>query len=208
MAKNKKKVQLKGEEIFNKKVLILGEVGSGKTKLAAKLLKELLALVGSEKITVIDLAPPKVDGIGGKLTDFLRMPKGIKYFSPKKVYTPRLGGKSPEQVSHYAELNRKNMEPLLKKFKHNITSILVVNDITLYLHAGKLETILECVRLARTFLATAYYGSKLADDMETGITARERKLTDELATFTDLVVKLDSFRKSVDVHAFSADKSD
>jgi hypothetical protein len=67
----------------------------------------------------------------------------------------------------------------------------VVNDITLYLHLGELKTVLECIKLAKTFLATAYYDSKLAEDLGTGISLRERQLTDKLAAFMDLVVKID-----------------
>jgi hypothetical protein len=208
LEKNKQKLQLKGKETLGKKVLILGETGSGKTRLAAKLLREIMTMINPEKITVIDFAPQRAGEIGGKITDYLSMPSGVKYLSPKNVYTPRLAGKSPEQVLRYAELNRKNMEPLLREFIRNVTEVLVLNDVTLYLHSGELEIVLKCVKLAKTFLATAYYGSKLANNLGTGISSRERKLTDELATFMDLVVKINSFRKIVDVHAFSAYKSD
>ena len=208
MEKNKQKVQLQSKEIRGKKVLILGETGSGKTRLAAKLLREFAILINPEKITVIDFAPQRVGEIGGKITDYLSMPREIKYLSPKNVYTPRLAGKSPEQVLRYAELNMKNMEPLLREFIRNTTDVLVLNDVTLYLHSGELKIVLKCVKLAKTFLATAYYGSKLANDSGTGISSRERKLTDELATFMDLVVKINSLRKIVDVHAFSTYKSD
>jgi GTPase SAR1 family protein len=191
LEKNRQKVQLKGCEIFGKKVLILGEAGSGKTMLAAQLIQELMDLVNPEKISVIDLAPKRVGEFGGKLTDYLSISGKVKYYSPKRVYTPRLSGKSPKQILRYAELNKRNMQPLFNEFIRNATDILVINDITLYLHSGELETILECVKLAKTFLATAYYGSKLAEDLGTGISLRERRLTDRLAAFMDLVVKID-----------------
>ena len=190
MEKNKKNVQLKGREILGKKVLILGEAGSGKTELAAQLLRELITLVDPEEITVIDLAPRRVGEIGGKLTEHMTITGGVKYFTPQNVYTPRLAGTSPEQVLHYAELNRKSMEPLLNRFIRSVTEVLVLNDVTLYLHSGKLETVLTCVRLAKTFLATAYYGSKLAKDLGTGISSKERQLTEKLATFMELTVKI------------------
>jgi len=190
LAKNNK-VELKGKEILGKKVLILGEAGSGKTKLAARLLLELMMLVNSEEITVIDLAPQRLGEIGGKLTDYVNITGGVRYLSPKNVYTPRLAGILPEQVLHYAELNRKSMKPLFNKFIRNVTEVLLLNDITLYLHLGKLETVLKCAKMAKTFLATAYYGSKLAEDLGTGISSIERQLTDQLATFMDLTVKID-----------------
>lgn len=190
MEKNKKKSQLKGKEILGKKVLILGEAGAGKTKLVAQLLRELMVLVNPEEITVIDLAPQRVGEIGGKLTDYVNVNSRVRYLSPKNVYTPRLAGASPKQVLHYAELNRKNMEPLLNRFIRNVTEVLVLNDVTLCLHSGKLETVLNCVRLANTFLATAYYGSKLAEDLGTGISSKERQLTDKLTAHMDLTLKI------------------
>lgn len=189
MEKNKQKVHLKGSEIFGKKVLILGEAGSGKTRLAAQLLKELMSFVNLERISIIDLAPKRVGEFGGKITDYLNTSGKVKYYSPKHVYTPRLSGKSPKQILRYAELNKRNMQPLFNEFIRNATDVLVINDITLYLHSGELETVLECIKLAKTFLATAYYGSKLAEDLGTGISLRERQLTDRLAAFMDLVVK-------------------
>lgn len=190
MEKNKRNTKLQGKDIVGKKVLLLGESGSGKTKLAAKLLQELMMLTKPEKVTVIDLAPKRTEKIGGKLTDYVDLTSKARYLSPKKVYTPRLAGTSPEKVLHYAELNKKIMEPLLKDFIKNPTETIVINDVTLYLHVGELETVLKCIRLAKTFLATAYYGSKLAEDLGTGISSRERQLTDKLATFMDLVVKI------------------
>lgn len=187
MVKNKQKIRAK--DILGKRTLILGEASSGKTKLAAKLLRELINIVDPRKIAVIDLAPEKIGDLGGRLTDYVNLTVEIKYLAPEKVYMPRLTGTSPEEILHYAELNRKKMEPLLNGFIQNPTETLIINDITLYLHLGELKTVLECARLARTFLATAYHGSRLADDLGTGITSRERQLTEELAILMDLVVE-------------------
>jgi GTPase SAR1 family protein len=188
--KIKFKAELKGEDVLDKKVLILGEVGSGKTKLAARLIQELMQLVGPKEITVIDLAPERKGIVGGKLIDYADLIGKVKYLSPEKVYTPRLSGSSREEVLRYAKLNKETMKPLLKEFIANPTRALIVNDVTLYLHLGKLETVLKCASLARTFLVTAYYGSRLAEDLGTGISRRERQLIDELATFMDLVIKI------------------
>jgi len=186
----KLKIRLRGRDVLGKKILILGEAGSGKTKLLAELLRELSALLPPEKMTVIDLAPEKTGGVGGKLTDYANLINKVKYFSPVKVYTPRLTGTSPEEVLRYAELNREIMTPLLNGFIQHPTENLVVNDVTLYLHSGELETVLKCAKLAKTFVATAYYGIRLSDDLGTGISARERQLTDKLATFMDSTIRI------------------
>jgi GTPase SAR1 family protein len=194
LVKNSKKLKLEATDILGRKVLIIGESGSGKTKLVARLFKELMLLMDPERITVVDLAPRRVGRIGGKITDYAEAGSKAKYLSPGIVYTPRLAGESREQVLHLARLNRKNMESLLNQFIQSPTEALIVNDITLYLHLGKLEKVLDCVRLAHTFLATAYYGSKLANDFGAGISSNEERQTDRLATFMDLTVKIGSLR--------------
>lgn len=190
MAKNDNRVQIKSNEVLGKKLLIWGETGAGKTKLLAEILQELIWQVDPEEITVIDLAPQRTGEIGGKLTDYLTIDSRVRYLSPEKVYTPRLVSTSPEHVLRYAELNKKSMKPLLDQFVRKTTSVLMLNDITLYLHLGELQTVLECVRLADTFSATAYHGSTFDKDFGTGISSRERQLTEELAAFMDSIVRI------------------
>lgn len=187
---NKREAKLNGKDIIGKRVLILGEVGSGKTRLAAKLLQELTLLTNPEKITIIDLAPERTEGAGGKIKDYVNLAHGIHYLSPSKIYTPRLTGKSRDEILHYAEANKKAIEPLLDEYIKKPTETLIINDVTIYLHLGALEKILECAKLAKTFLATAYYGERLSRDFGTGISKREKQLTERLAALMDLTIKI------------------
>ncbi|MBS7656439.1 MAG: DUF87 domain-containing protein [Candidatus Bathyarchaeia archaeon] len=189
MIKNNLETKLRLSEVLGKKVLILGEAGSGKTKMVAQILQELRAVVKPEEITVIDMAPERVRGLGGKITDYLDTVNNFRYLSPKKVYTPRISGASTEEVMQLAILNRRAVEPLIKEYIQSPTNVLIMNDVTIYLQLGNLETVLKCVRLARTFLATAYYGKKLAEDFGSGISAREKMLVEEMVSFMDLVVR-------------------
>ena len=182
--------QLTAEDVIGRRVLILGEVRSGKTALLARLLKELTEVADAKEITVIDLAPQRIGEIGGKISDYLDSVEEIRYLSPKRVYTPRVTGSSREEVLAYAELNRSLMEPLFAEFVQRATKVLVLNDVTLYLHAGELGRILNCVKLAETFVATAYYGSRLAQDRGAGISIREKKLIRKLASYVDQIVKM------------------
>lgn len=190
MAKNSG-AHLTAKDITGKKILILGEVGSGKTLLASRLLKELTALFDFRDVTVIDMAPEAKGDVGGKISDYVNSIGRVRYLSPEKVYTPRLTGTSCEQVLKYAELNRKAIEPLLDEFIRSPTRILVLNDITMYLHMGRLEKILDCMNLAETVVATAYRGSRLSEDHGSGISFRERKTVEALATHIDQIVELD-----------------
>jgi hypothetical protein len=184
----KKELQLRGRDVVGKRVLILGEVSSGKTALLAGLLKELMGILDKGEITVIDFAPRRVGEIGGKMSKYMDSINGVKYLSPKIVCTPRLSGHSREEVLRYAELNRERMEPLLSGFIERATKVLILNDVTLYLHTGRLEEILNCMNLAETFLATAYYGSRLAEDHGAGISIREKKLVKKLVFYMDRTI--------------------
>ncbi len=190
MAKSRRKNQLKAIETIGKKVLILGEVGSGKTSLTAKIVQKLMLFIEPKEITVIDMAPEAIGEIGGKLSRYLSSSSELRYLSPAKVYAPRTMGVTSVQVLEYAKRNKNAIEPLLDEFIKKPTKVLIINDITLYLHLGKLEKIMSCMRLTETFLASAYYGVKLKEDYGAGITAREKQLVEKLATHMDSVVKL------------------
>jgi len=179
----------KADEILGKKVLIAGEAGSGKTRLASRLLTGLLDIVDPREVTIIDMAPERRQEIGGRIMDYLDVDERVLHLSPARVYTPRLTGFTPRHLLHYAEQNRRMIEPLLERFAKNPSRLLILNDLSIYLHAGKLERILTCVRSADTFLGTAYCGSRLCKDLGSGISQRERKLVEELATFMDIVIR-------------------
>ncbi|MEM2146493.1 MAG: hypothetical protein QW279_14110, partial [Candidatus Jordarchaeaceae archaeon] len=142
-------------------------------------------------ITIIDMAPERTCGLGGKITDYLESMNNFRYLSPKKVYTPRISGSSAKAVMRFAELNSRSIELLINEYIQNPTEILVINDVTMYFHSGKLEKVIECIKLAKTFLATAYYGKRLNEDLGSGISLREKMLTDRLIVFMDLVIKVD-----------------
>lgn len=180
---------MKGIQLLGRKTLMLGEAGSGKTQLAATLLQDLMAEVDPEEITVIDFAPERQGDIGGKMTDYVQLDREVRYLSPSKVYAPRLTGDTLQRVVHYAEKNRENMEPLLNQFIQESTPVLIINDVTLYLHRGENQKIVECIQNASTILVTAYQGSKLEDDSGSGISSREKELTGELAGYMDFVME-------------------
>lgn len=194
MAKNKRKDQLKPTEIVGKKVLILGEVGSGKTSLIAKIVQKLMLFVEPKEITVIDMAPEVIGEIGGRLSEYLSLNSELRYLSPAMVYAPRTMGINNTQVVEYARRNKNAIERLLNEFLEKPTKVLVINDVTLYLHLGRLEKITNCMRLTETFLASAYFGVRLEEDYGAGISDREKEMVRKLAAFMDHVVKLDGSR--------------
>lgn len=178
------------ELLMGKRTLIVGKVRSGKTRLTAQILNGMLSSVRGEDITVIDLAPEK-GGLGAKLIDYIELPEGSRYLRPELVHAPRLEGRDSEEVLKLAELNESIIKPLLFIFLREPTKVLVINDLTIYLHAGDLGLLLDCINSSETFLGNAHYGRDF-DDKGSGLNERERELVEELMRRVDVVLKLSS----------------
>ncbi|MBM3898426.1 MAG: GTP-binding protein [Thaumarchaeota archaeon] len=181
-------------DCLGKKVLITGDLGSGKTALLAKLLDEAINSKQGAKITVIDMAPGKRDvgsyTMGKTLRYYLKNLDLVQYMAPKNVYAPRLDGGSKEQVEKLALANAKNIGALFSEFMEKRSKILFINDVTLFLHRGELARLLKVISKCSTFVANGYRGKFPADDMGTGISRRERRLLDKLQKSMDIVIEL------------------
>jgi len=178
------------EEILGKKIMIIGEVGSGKTRLTAKILDELISKMDPKNITVIDMAPTTISGIAARVSAYTDVASKVRYLAPSIIRAPRIEGKNKEEVIFLANLNKISIEPLLENFLNEPTKILIINDLSIYFHAGNIDKILECTNVAETFIANAYYGQSLSDDKNSGISKREKRLVDELIKNSDMVIKL------------------
>lgn len=180
--------------LLGKKVLITGDVGSGKTRLTLELLEDAIRLGYSDEITIIDMAPARVEvnriTVGGKLIEFSNKLEGIRYLFPKRVATPRLSAKSANELLHLVDLNEKHIRPILKEYQDKPTPILFVNDISIYLQSGFAELIISVIAIAKTFIANGYYGRRLEPDFKTGISNIERKLMIKLSNNVDVAIKL------------------
>ncbi len=177
--------------VLGRKLLVVGEVGSGKTRLTAEILEGLIDAGYGECVTVVDMAPPRMPGgIGGRLSECVAQLDRIRYLAPPVVYPPRMAARSPEELLWMARRNAEAIEALLNAYLEDPSEILVMNDLSLYLHAGDVGVLLECIRVCRTLVANAYYGRRLAEDLGTGISARERRLVELLVGEVDLVLHL------------------
>jgi len=182
------------QDLLGKKALILGDVRTGKTKLTVELLEEAVEHEISGEITVIDMAPETktVEGgsIGGRLSEFTEAHKGIRYLTPSKVETPRLKATSAEELLSMSRLNVEIIEPLLDEYTASPSPILFINDISIYLQSGSVDTILGVVGQAETFIANGYYGEYFHMDLGTGVSKRERELMDVLVSQMEIVIRL------------------
>ncbi len=177
------------KEMLGKKTLFLGEVASGKTRILAKIVDELVNMGLGRETTVIDMAPRKTCvgkvKIGGTIQEYTSKTHVVRYLRPKKVFTPRISSRNKKELIKMALSNAEALNPLLNLYLKQPTRILLMNDLTIYLHAGQLTKILTCIKKAKTFIGTAYKGKYLEKDMNTGLSRKERELTQELMKFMD-----------------------
>ena len=162
--------------------------------MTARILVDALRSQNLYEITIIDLAPEKIlydrKALGGRIADELRLPLQLRLLQPRKINTPRFSAKNGGDLLRQVEENRAMIEEIIDLYLGKPTPILFVNDISLYLQSGKFEKIFKLIEEADTFIANAYYGISLKDDLGTGISALERQLVEGVARQVDLLIYL------------------
>jgi len=177
---------------LDRRTLILGEINSGKTVLADRIMAALIGQGLAERMAVIDLAPevlPELaarwglEGLGG----YLIPPPGepILYLAAPLV-PPRLSAKTEAEAVHLARQNLHLAEPLLEDWARSGRDILFINDLSLYLQAGRAEQLVQELAPAKTVVANAYFGRRLGRGQ---LSIRERAETEALTQLFDQVVK-------------------
>lgn len=182
-----KGVSVAAHELLGRRTVIYGEAGSGKTLLLARLLEELVKLVEGPEITVIDLAPSRIAGVGGTLTDYMSL-SGLRYLRPGRIYAPRLMACNAEDLHRYVRHNVEEARQLFETYAEKPTKHLAVNDLTIYLHGADVDELQRYIVSAETFIATAYYGTRLDQDYGTGLSRLEKTRVEELLRRVDKTI--------------------
>lgn len=180
--------------LIHRRTMILGDVSTGKTKLTARLLMEALRSENPESITVIDMAPEKRlykgRSIGGKITDTVTLPAEVRLIQPRKINAPRYSARDRDDLFRQVEENRASIEEALELCLAEQTPILFINDLSLYFQSGRFEKALKAMVQAETFVANAYHGEILQDDLGTGISMTERRVVETFAGRADILIHL------------------
>ncbi|MBN1141344.1 MAG: hypothetical protein JXB25_06065 [Deltaproteobacteria bacterium] len=181
-------------KFLGRRTLIVGGIKSGKTRWARAFVEQVLAQ-RPESVAVLDLAPDLYRGVGGKMA--LAEHSRLRYLTTR-IEAPRLRGQDEAEALALAEGNRARIEPLLEDYLAAPAEILVINDATLYLHAGSAERLLLTASKAGTLVVNGYYGR---DFPEGAVSLRERRALEQLMPFFDRVLLMEEGRLVVERHA-------
>ena len=165
------------------RTLILGEVGTGKTKLTVDLLNQVLEKK-TVKVAFLDLAPGLTKGIGSKAN----VPQNplLRYYTTE-IVPPRLTAQSPEEAKSYALQNARAIEVLFSSYMRNKCEVLFINDVSLYLQAGEMQKLLTVTTTAPSVIMNGYYGFSLGGK---SFGKHERQQMKELRKRCDKVIML------------------
>ena len=153
-------------DIVGKRLIITGDVNTGKTTLSRAVMESLCRRGLSAQIIVVDMAPeiPEkiaiergIQGIGGKLT----APCEAVAYLTASIRPPRLTAKTEEEAFLLAAENTLKIDRLLEEFQGSGRDILFINDVSMYLQTGSTSELLRRIEPARTVVANGYYGRKL-----------------------------------------------
>jgi len=173
------------------RTLILGDVGTGKTLLTKRLLREALEETDG-MVTVLDFAPPaKVISslrVGGFLTGE-EHPR-LRHLKSSLIETPRLSARDGDELIRLAEHNRRITGAMLREFTRSPTEVLFVNDVSIHLQRGSQGSLWRALAAAETVVANGYMGERLRMDYGSGVSDREQVLMRRLAAKMDRVINL------------------
>ena len=153
---------------LGKKILVIGDVNTGKTTLCKRWLTELCQQGLGARIALLDLAPTiscelalqrGIVGAGGEL----RAPAGSEVLDLRATLEPpRLSSNSEGEALEKAERNAQLIETLSCQLEPQ-RDILFINDVTLFLQARSAASLIKSARFDRrtTLVINGYRGERL-----------------------------------------------
>ncbi len=168
--------------------LLYGETNTKKTYYTAKFIQFLIESkhIDPKEISILDFAPLQsiINNIkiGGKIKDFYKNSIKCNNFSFEgDIIPPRLKAKNIKELYDNACKNFKKTYTILNLFTENPTSILIINDISIYLHIGNKRLLIESIKKSNTFFGNSYYGSSIKSDFTSLFSRREKRIVEYLA---------------------------
>jgi hypothetical protein len=154
-------------ECLGRKLLILGDVNTGKTTLTRRILDDFCGRGLGPRVAVLDLAPHICEqlaaqrglrGVGGHLD---APPDSGALTIREQLEPPRLSSASEAEAMGKAARNKALIDAAWQRAGAGTRDILVANDISMYLQAGSADELVARFAAADTVIANGYFGERL-----------------------------------------------
>ncbi len=169
-------------DFLGRYTLLYGETDTKKTLITSEFVKFLLEIkkIDPKEISILDFAPNlkiiKNLKIGGKIADYYDAAfKCNNITFEGEIFPPRLNSGNRKELYEYACQNYKKTSKILEIYRENHTKILIINDISIYLHLGSKKYLFDTIKKSKTFFGNSYYGSSIKQDFAKLFSLREQK---------------------------------
>ncbi len=174
-------------EFIGHQTILYGETNTKKTYYTARFVQFLLKIkkFNPKNISILDFAPKLFKyydiKIGGKIDDFY--PQSIKCNNitfEGEIIPPRLRASNKKELFENTCKNYKKTHEILKIYDENPTPVLIINDISIYLHLGSKKPLLDAIKKANTFFGNTYYGTSIKRDFTSLFSLKEKRVIESL----------------------------
>ncbi len=164
------------------RTLLYGETNTGKTYYTAKFVQYLLEIkkITPEDISILDFAPKLAYfnnlKIGGRIQDYYEDSVKCNNINFEgEIIPPRLRAKNKNELYEYICHNFSKIYKIIDIYNNNPTPVLIINDISLYLHLGSNKYLINTINRSDTFFGNSYYGSSISSKFSKHISIREKR---------------------------------
>jgi hypothetical protein len=174
--------QIDFNRLIGTHTILYGETNTKKTYFTAEFVRFLVDSknFAPKQISILDFAPQLQKfgdlKIGGRIDDFypeIIQCRNISFEGG--IIPPRLTAKNKQELYKFAQLNYEKTHKSLEKFSQNPTKILIINDISIYLHLGDKKYLLDIIKKTHTFFGNSYYGSSIKGNFTFFFTLKEKR---------------------------------
>ncbi len=169
-------------QCIGKHTLLHGETNTGKTFYTAKFVQYLLEEKAMEPklISILDFAPKlqKINDlkIGGRIEDYYGKSMETTYYPlENEIIPPRLNAKNKTQLFEYAYQNYVSTSKALNQYQTAPTPILIINDLSIYLHLGNKFFLLKVINGVETFFGNSYFGNSISKSFSKLFSLKEKR---------------------------------
>ena len=169
------------------RTLLYGETNTGKTYYTAKFVQYLLEIknVNPKEVSILDFAPKLAYfnnlKIGGRIQDYYEDSVKCNNINFEgEIIPPRLRAKNKKEIYDHLCHNFNKIYEIMEIYNISPTPVLIINDISLYLHLGSIKYLIDTINKSDTFFGNSYYGSSISSKFSKLISIREKRKVESL----------------------------